>query len=291
MGVTLEPRIDGIGEPKLDGLGTFYVVFASIWTAILAGGMYFLYRKRDMPILRIRGLPLSFGGILLLHAYWLAVQTGYIYGPWMSAATEFWIMSIWVPFGIALFHASNTRFLYVAEMQKRYVTTSALERRRSSTKKAKTLLDRWRSKDYTTRMLILVCTGMAAQLVLTIIMFLVSRKFHDSFGIDGTEVHGNWSERKAAASKGWEWWPSVFWQVIWAWMVAPYTLWRARHLHDTLGWRVQTIGCCAASLHATPLWLIGIYVPAMAPVNKYWIPPQWYVLQPLLYNDCCVDSS
>lgn len=29
------------------------------------------------------------------------------------------------------------------------------------------------------------------------------------------------------------------------------------------------------SLHATPMWLIALYVPAMAPVNYYWIPPQW----------------
>lgn len=30
-----------------------------------------------------------------------------------------------------------------------------------------------------------------------------------------------------------------------------------------------------SSLHATPMWLIGLYVPAMAPVNAVWIPPQW----------------
>lgn len=29
------------------------------------------------------------------------------------------------------------------------------------------------------------------------------------------------------------------------------------------------------SLHATPMWLIALYVPAMAPINYYWIPPQW----------------
>lgn len=31
------------------------------------------------------------------------------------------------------------------------------------------------------------------------------------------------------------------------------------------------------SLHATPMWLIALYVDGMAPVNAYWIPPQWYV--------------
>lgn len=42
-------------------------------------------------------------------------------------------------------------------------------------------------------------------MLLTTFMFLVSRKFHDSFGISGTEVTGTESQRKAAARKGWEW--------------------------------------------------------------------------------------
>lgn len=29
------------------------------------------------------------------------------------------------------------------------------------------------------------------------------------------------------------------------------------------------------------MWLIALYVPAMAPVNKYWIPPQWYARRSL----------
>lgn len=70
-------------------------------------------------------------------------------------------------------------------------------------------------------------------------------------------------------------WPSVFWQLFWAWIVAPVILFRARNIHDTQGWRLQTIGCCVSSLHAAPMWLIAIYVPAMAPVNNYFIPPMW----------------
>lgn len=32
---------------------------------------------------------------------------------------------------------------------------------------------------------------------------------------------------------------------------------------------------CDYSLHASPMWLIALYVPGMAPVNNYFIPPQW----------------
>ncbi|VUC21972.1 unnamed protein product [Clonostachys rosea] len=262
---------------KLDGLGTFYCCFAAIWTAILIGGMVFLYRKRDMPILRIRGLALSFGSVILLHIYWLAVQFGYLYGKWMTAGVEFWIMGIWLPFGIALFHASNSRFLYVAEMQKRFIRSDTMEKRVPQAGK-KTLRQRYKALDYTTRMLAVVGTGMAIQFFLTLFMFLVSRKFHPSFGIPGTETHGTPEEQTAQAKVGWEWWPSVFWQCIWAWLVAPYILWKARGLHDSLGWRVQTIGCCIASLHATPMWLVALYVPQMGVVNQYFIPPQWIAI-------------
>lgn len=36
-------------------------------------------------------------------------------------------------------------------------------------------------------------------------MFVVSRKFHSSFGIPGTEVSGTYMEVKTAQGRGWEW--------------------------------------------------------------------------------------
>lgn len=77
-------------------------------------------------------------------------------------------------------------------------------------------------------------------------MFLVSKKFHPSFGVSGTEVTGSPNEIKVESGRGWEWWPSVFWQCFWAWIVAPIILWQARGLHDSLGWRFQTIACCVS---------------------------------------------
>jgi predicted deacetylase len=35
------------------------------------------------------------------------------------------------------------------------------------------------------------------------------------------------------------------------------------------------------------MWLIALYVPGMAPVNQYFVPPQWYVsplTQPLIHS-------
>ena len=70
----------------------------------------------------------------------------------------------------------------------------------------------------------------------------------------------------------------MFWQFFWSWIIAPIVLWKSRNIRDTQGWRVQTIGCAIANLHATPMWLIALYVPGMAPVNAVWIPPQWICL-------------
>jgi hypothetical protein len=49
-----------------------------------------------------------------------------------------------------------------------------------------------------------------------------------------------------SCARGWEWWLSIVWQFFWAWIYAPYQLWKARDIHDVHGWRLQTICCCLA---------------------------------------------
>lgn len=147
---------------RFDAVGIFWVVFCFVWTLMLAGGMTFLYRRREMPILRVRGLLLSFGAVMLLHFYWMVVQWVYILAPVFPPAVEFWIMSIWLPFGVGLFHASNSRFLYVAQTQKKYFASEA-PRPKSERSRKGGLIGRYKSLDYTTRMLVLVGIGMAVQ--------------------------------------------------------------------------------------------------------------------------------
>lgn len=159
----------------LGAVGIFWIVFACTWTLILALGMSFLYVRRDMPMLRIRGLPLSFGAVILLHMYWIAVQTGYVYGPIFPPAAEYWIMGVWFPFGIALFHASNSRFLYVAQAQKRFVPAKKLDDDEISvrTKNPKSLYGVYKSLDYTNKMLVLVTLGMAFQVFALVVACLL----------------------------------------------------------------------------------------------------------------------
>ncbi|OBR10440.1 Integral membrane protein [Colletotrichum higginsianum IMI 349063] len=286
----------------------FWLVWAGVWTATVLCGMAFLFVNRHMPFLRIRGLALSFGAVTMLHLYWMSVQIGLSVGQFVPDGAEFWVMGLYLPFGIALFHASNSRFLHVAKAQRRYadkppppcgaclppsLSLSPSPSPSPSSSKplhspaaacscglrdSRSLAARFRRLDYTTKMLTVVCTGMVVQVLLTVAMYLASRKYHPWFGIPGTEVKGTPTQQKVEMGRGWEWWPSVLWQFVWAWMVAPVILCKSRGIRDTQGWRLQTIACCLASLHATPMWLVALYVPEMAPVNRYFIPPQWICL-------------
>ncbi|TLS24185.1 hypothetical protein PpBr36_09133 [Pyricularia pennisetigena] len=257
----------------------FFMVWGVTWTMLLVLGMAFLYYNRAMPLVRIRGLRLTFAAVILLHLYWIVVQFGVLIFELVPPEVMFWIMGLYVPWGIALFHASNSRFLYVAEAQKRFVGKTPVVREKPSTSRDETLLGKFWRLEYERRIVVVVCVGMVLQFLLLVTMYLLSRKYHPSFGIPGTEITtADPMERLMQLYSGWEWWPSIMWQFFWAWIVAPYILFKSRGIKDTLGWRVQTIACCIAGLPATPLWLAALYLPAFAPVNRYFIPPQWICL-------------
>ncbi|KAG6009316.1 hypothetical protein E4U43_000015 [Claviceps pusilla] len=276
MGSELGITADSKAQVRLDAVGIWWVCWACTWTVLLLCGMGYLIHNRNAPILRVRGIGLSLSAVVLLHLYWFSVQLAYVLGALTPGECEYWIMGTYLPLGIALFHASNSRFLYVAQAQQKYLNRDSdnpLPSRRGWG-----VVRRFKNWDYTSRMVLLVGLGMAFQLFLTILMYLISRKFHHSWGIPGTEVHGTDMEQKMQIGRGWEWWPGIFWQFVWAWLVAPWILWRSRNINDTHGWRIQTIGCAIAGLHATPMWLIALYVPAMESVNKYFVPPQWIAI-------------
>jgi hypothetical protein len=151
---------------RWNATGIGYTTFGAVWTLCLVSAMVYLYSKRHMPTLRIRGLPLTFAGIVLLHLYWFSVQIGYAVGPLAPEVAEFWIMSIWYPFGVALFQAGNSQFLHIAKAQSRFarppnqMTPRFLE---SSQSQKKTLFSRLRKMDYSQKMFLFVSLGMACQ--------------------------------------------------------------------------------------------------------------------------------
>ncbi|KAJ5778040.1 hypothetical protein N7520_001286 [Penicillium odoratum] len=274
LGVTAHSKAAANSSP----VAIWWACWGCIWTLFVALGVAYLIVHRDSPTVRIRGLGLTLSAVFFLHIYFWSVQWGLMISTLMPGDAMYWIMGTWLPIGISLFYASNGRFLHIAKLQKKYANPCNRLSIKSSLQNKAGLVGRFQRLDYSSKSFIVVGVAMFIQIFLTILMYIISRRFHDSWGIPGTEVHGTPMEVKSAQGKGWEWWPGVLSQVFWCWIVAPFILWKARDIHDTQGWRTQTIACAIAGLPATPLWLCGIYVDAMAPVNTVWLPPQWFCL-------------
>ncbi|KAF4963054.1 hypothetical protein FSARC_8906 [Fusarium sarcochroum] len=274
--------------PIWDRLGVFYVSFCVIWTTLLIAGMAFCWVNRRDPILRLRGLKLSFSAITLLHIYWVLGQLQYsilvVIPPIVALNLQYFVMGIYFPLGIALFHASNTRFLHVAKLQKKF-TSHDLSIKTGCSGSRSPWLCRLMNMDYNMKITVFIGLGMIIQVFLTVGMWLACRKYHPAFGIPGTELRGaTLPEQLLDMSRGWEWWPSLLWQFIWAWIVAPIMIWRAWGIRDTMGWRTQTIGCCISNLHAAPMYLVASYVPAFASVNMYFPISQWVEISIFMFE-------
>ncbi|KAI3032419.1 hypothetical protein CBS76997_11390 [Aspergillus niger] len=261
MGSELGVTAASTPQPAYTPVSIWWTCWAGTWTVIVASGVAYLVAHRNTPPLLLRGLGLSLSAVVMLHVYWTSVQFGTIIGTIMPGDAEYWVMGTYLPCGIALFHASNSRFYHVAKLQEGYIIRSSGGNDLYSTRSKLGVVDRFRRLAYTTKILVFVTVASLVQVFLTVLMWLISRKWHPKVG-NGAGLGV----------------PGVFGQVFWSWIVGPVVLWKSRHIHDTHGWRVQTIGCVIANLPATPMWLIALHVPAMEPVNQYWLPPQWICL-------------
>ncbi|CAO2655689.1 Nn.00g044920.m01.CDS01 [Neocucurbitaria sp. VM-36] len=275
-------------EFHFDSIGWTYMGLTIAWNVALVAGMIFLWIHRQQPSLRMRKLPLMFAGILCLHMYGLLCIVIYPIGAIFSCTLEFWIMSIYLPLGIALFHAANTQFLHLASRQKNFARMSSLSsmsnHKSINEEKAREVSNsRWKRivagverADNIERTLVFIGVGLAVQLALTLFVFFGSEKFHPGYGLFDYTVVGTGKEVRQSCSKGWEWWLSIVWQLFWSWIYAPYVLWKSRGIRDVHGWRLQTICCCLAGLPASPLWLAGLYAPQFATLNAVLPPPVWF---------------
>jgi hypothetical protein len=151
-------------QPSYTPVSIWWTCWAGAWTAVVASGMAYLIAHRKTSTLRIRGIGLSLSAVALLHVYWTVVQFGTMIGAVMPEDAEYWIMGTYLPCGIALFHASNSRFLQVARRQQKYADRSGrvldsppdLEREVG-------VVSRFRRLHYTTRTLILTSIAILLQ--------------------------------------------------------------------------------------------------------------------------------
>lgn len=153
--------------PNWDRVGVFYIAFCITWTTLLVAGMVFCAVNHRVPILRVRGLPLSFSAIALLHVYWILGQITYPIGATMPTVlaydVQFFGMGVYFPLGIALFQASNLRFLHVARMQKQQFANPELRIERKCNGAGTSWLCRLRNMDYMKRTLCFITIGMVLQ--------------------------------------------------------------------------------------------------------------------------------
>jgi hypothetical protein len=99
------------GVPNTDALSIIYIVAAILYTFVLAGELYLLYRHRTTFCVRIRNLKVVFSAISILHVYLVLVLLVYPWNGLFPCSAEFWIMSIFLPSGMALFQGKQTLFI------------------------------------------------------------------------------------------------------------------------------------------------------------------------------------
>lgn len=157
--------------PNWDRIGVFYISWCASWTATLIAGMAFCLFNMHLPVIKIRGIPLSFSAIAFLHMYWILAQITYPIGPALPVVLaydiQYFFMGLWFPLGVALFHASNLRFLRVARLQKQFTHPARrVESSTSSSAKA-SWLSRLRNLDYAKRSMFFIGLGMVIQVCLS----------------------------------------------------------------------------------------------------------------------------
>jgi len=102
-----------------DDLAKFFAAFAISWTVILYGGIGWLIYYSKLPSIRMRNVPLIIASTSFLHVYLLKIVLAYTTNGNFLCSAEFWIMSIYLPFGIALFQANMVQLLSISTQQRK----------------------------------------------------------------------------------------------------------------------------------------------------------------------------
>jgi hypothetical protein len=107
MAPVLAPRkLDG-GKPNTDALGIAWVIIAIAYTFVLACELCLLNQYRAAFCVRIRSLKVVFSAVLMLHVYLVLVLLVYPWNGLFPCSAEFWIMSVFLPSGMAFFQGRS----------------------------------------------------------------------------------------------------------------------------------------------------------------------------------------
>jgi hypothetical protein len=148
-----------------DDLGKFYGFFAVAWTAILFTAMLWLVMNRKLPFLKMRNIPLAVTTTMFLHIYLVKVLLAYTTNGHFPCSVEFWIMSIYLPFGIALFQANMMQLLDISTRQRKLMDRNGSPARqlRRGSSGARNMWFRWQALNSLQKTYAFIGIGMLVQ--------------------------------------------------------------------------------------------------------------------------------
>ena len=141
------------GKPRLDTVAVFYIAFAILHTIVVLVGLYVLFLLRRTTAVRLRSFRTICTTVLTLHIYLVLILVSYPLNGLYKCGVEFWVMSTFLPFGMALFQgtsilrnrnlrrlihiASNIRLLAYYEAQQALVDSVYLREKSRQTRLSK----------------------------------------------------------------------------------------------------------------------------------------------------------
>lgn len=159
-----------------DDLGKLYAGITIAWTVILYTGATWLFINRHVSFLRMRNIPVAIAAISFLHVYLIKILLAYTTNGHFSCSAEFWIMSIYLPFGIALFQANVAQLQSVSDQQQKLLDEEHLlndPKDQPDRSGAKGLVSRWRGLTQLHKTYALIGLGMSAQVSAAHILFML----------------------------------------------------------------------------------------------------------------------
>nr|POE53482.1 hypothetical protein CFP56_28704 [Quercus suber] len=246
-----------------DSLGKAYAGIIIAWTIVLAITIAWLLWNRRRPYIRMRNLPLAITSTALLHVYLVKIFLAYTTNGHFLCSAEFWIMSVYLPLGIALFQANALQLRNISDQQQKL-----LERPLSPSSSLADLLSNdharkrkgtwsWRSLTQTEKAYVYIATGMLIQATGQAFLkaCLIARDRH----CVGSLTLGK----------------DVCVSIPRTYAFADGAIRGSHRLSGNLPGPGGLDRILSIWLPGTPLWLAALYSDAFKPLNKWWVPPMW----------------
>ncbi|KAK5694083.1 hypothetical protein LTR97_009704 [Elasticomyces elasticus] len=276
-----------------DDLGKAYAGLIITWTLLLCGGVVWLIMHHRIPFIKMRNLPLAFLSTFFLHLYLVKIMLAYTTNGHFLCSAEFWIMSIYLPLGIALFQANITQLISISSRQSNLLSRQLSDSSLRSTSPKKKVMEvsdlwsGWRNLNEVQKSYGFIGFFMLVQIIMTAALYASSPVLQDDWSSFGDVTH---AKGQLLCRKSLEWIPSAFWQLFWSWAYGPYILYKIKNVRDAHHWRLQIILSVLSGLPGTPLWIAAVWTPGSIwkPLNIRWVPPMWLAPGIIVMQFCTI---